>query len=108
MRTAAGHWTTTSDLGKQDKDARHPYSLAATQVDDDFLLLRLPFKKLPDHPINGSHAKPVSSVDSGRSAYGFPDKIAVEMRLGQIELLYTSLGNNTAVVRLQGSISEEC
>lgn len=74
--------------------------LAASQVKDDLSLLGRPLQEFAHNPVNGSHAEPVASIDSWRPSQGLLYEMAMEMRLWQVQQLYTPFRHYAAFICL--------
>ncbi len=79
---------------------KFPYILSSTKIDDDFLLVCGTFEELPHDPVDGFHSKPVTPIDGGGPSQRLLDKVSIEVWLGQVETLNTSLGDNAAAIGL--------
>lgn len=77
------------------------YSLSTTQVYDDFCFAVILFKKLTNDLLNRVHTQPVPAIDEWISTHELWRKWLIVVRLiTQIQLRYTSLGDNAAVIGL--------
>lgn len=75
-----------------------PYSLSTAKIYHNLTLFGRLLEKLSNHPLDGTHPEPVSSIDRRSSPNRLFDEVPEEVWLWQIELLYASLGDNAAVV----------